>query len=72
MDDLSTATTNGIARQQGSSRGRLPTVFIDRARCPACDSTQLKTLRSAAGGDGSVTRRTICLNCETRFDLVVE
>lgn len=52
---------------------RMGIVFVERPRCPACNSTKLKTLRSVADqGDGSCKRRTQCKACDHRFDLVLE
>ncbi len=49
------------------------TVFIERPRCPVCESASLKTLRSIADqGDGTSARRTACRKCGHRFTVVVE
>ena len=47
-------------------------VFIERARCPECDSTDLKTRHSDDQGDGSVRRDTKCRCCGHIFDVVAE
>jgi transposase-like protein len=47
-------------------------VFIEKPRCPACGSDELKTLRSNKENDGSVSRDTRCLSCNHQFFVVVE
>jgi len=49
-------------------------VFIERARCPACGSAELQTIRSQDQGDGSTSRDTRCRNrgCRHRFFVIVE
>ena len=51
---------------------RLAYVFIERARCPACGSADLQTLRSKNQGDGTTERRTQCRTCFHKFKVVVE
>jgi transcriptional regulator NrdR family protein len=50
----------------------LPTVFVDRPRCPSCDGIDLKTTKSIDQGDGSTLRRTRCRECGCKFHVVVE
>jgi hypothetical protein len=47
-------------------------VYITRAQCPKCFSTDLQTYRSEKNGDGSTTRRTFCRSCHWIFRVVVE
>jgi len=47
-------------------------VFIERARCPACGSTDLQTIRSRPQGDGTTERRTQCRGCHHKFFVIVE
>ena len=47
-------------------------VYIERARCPACGSADLQTIRSKDQGDGTVARRTQCRQCFHKFVVVVE
>ncbi len=49
-------------------------VFVQRVavQCPACNSTDLKTLRSKDQGDGTRARRTKCMCCDHRFFVIVE
>lgn len=49
-----------------------PMVFVASPRCPHCGSECRKTIRSVANGDGSQTRRTVCLSCHRRYLLVIE
>lgn len=49
-----------------------PLVFIQAATCPACGAGRPLTVRSAQGGDGSVSRRSVCRRCSQRFVVVVE
>lgn len=51
---------------------RLRYVFIEKARCPACGSAALQTIRSKDQGDGTTERRTQCRVCFHRFFVVVE
>jgi transposase-like protein len=51
---------------------RVPLVFIERARCPSCESANIETLRTYQNGDDTVTRRTRCRSCGKRFLVVVE
>ena len=53
--------------------GRLPYVFADRIRCPACGSAQIKTVKSMPVEiDGSRSRYSKCLHCDGRFIVVIE
>ena len=47
-------------------------IFHSRPRCPACESPNLKTLRSTSQSDGSTTRRTLCRQCGHRFFIILE
>ncbi len=47
-------------------------VYIRWARCPACDSRNVQTIRSEQNGDGTVTRRSQCRDCFIKFRVVVE
>ncbi|MEX0774674.1 MAG: hypothetical protein WD042_03050 [Phycisphaeraceae bacterium] len=48
-------------------------LYLERPRCPACESPDLRTLRSVANqGDGSTRRRTVCKSCGHRFSIVIE
>ena len=47
-------------------------VFIERARCPECGSTDLQTQRSTRHGDDSISRRTKCRSCGLGFTVIVE
>ena len=51
---------------------RMDLVFITRARCPACGSADLQTIRSEDQGDGSTLRRTFCRACFHKFRVIVE
>ena len=42
-------------------------VFVSRPKCPLCGATKLKTLRTQQQGDGTISRRTLCLACGHRF-----
>lgn len=50
---------------------RLSTVIVARPRCPRCSSPKLRAVRSSEGGDGSLTRYTVC-QCGHRFKLLLE
>lgn len=49
-----------------------PLVFVSAVACPYCRSTRPITIRSEQGGDGSVTRKSICRACSERFIAVIE
>jgi hypothetical protein len=49
-----------------------PLVFIPMPACPACGAVRPITVRSEAGGDGSVSRKSVCRKCSTRFVIVAE
>ncbi len=61
-------------RRQRVSRDDLPIVAIERPRCPACGSTNVRPKRSVTDDDGGVTRDTHCQepNCRQRFFVVVD
>lgn len=42
------------------------------ARCPHCGRSGAIIVRSLAGGDGSVCRRSVCRHCSARYLVVVE
>jgi hypothetical protein len=47
--------------------------FIERPRCPRCDCTRYKTIRTSRDGE-TTWRRTHCLNrkCRHRYIVVIE
>lgn len=47
-------------------------VFVPAVACPHCHATRLITVRSDRGGDGSVSRKSICRRCSMRFVVVIE
>ncbi|HJN11961.1 MAG: hypothetical protein QGG09_22360 [Pirellulaceae bacterium] len=49
-----------------------PLVFVTAIHCPHCLGLRPISVRSAANGDGSTTRRYVCRECSRRFVLVVE
>lgn len=46
-------------------------VFLQRPRCPVCESAELKTLRTNQV-DGVTSRRTECRECRHKFFVIVE
>lgn len=66
---MSTAQTHKTRRPRNSAK---PLVFIERAKCPTCGSADLQTRRSVQNGDASVSRDTLCRECNTHFIVVVE
>ena len=46
-------------------------VFIMKARCPVCESAELKTLRTNKV-DGVTSRRTECRECRHKFFVIPE
>ena len=70
---MSTTGHDATARQDATADDSLRYVYIERPRCPACGSADLRTLRSTTDdSDGSTARRTCCLNCDHRFFVIVE
>jgi len=47
-------------------------VFVERPRCPACGSADLKTNKTTRDPDGSACRDTKCRDCGWHFFVVVE
>ena len=47
-------------------------VFIERPRCPHCNSVRLLSHRTDRNGDDSITRRCRCAGCGRRVDVVLE
>ena len=43
-----------------------------RPRCPLCNSYRLRSYKTVANGDGTLTRYSKCRDCGTRLILVVE
>jgi hypothetical protein len=60
------------ANQPRESDGAIRYVFCQRPRCLDCDSADLETYKSTAGGDGSVMRHTRCRACKAHFRVVWE
>lgn len=51
----------------------VPMLFLPRLRCPSCGSLRTPLLvRSADGGDGSVSRKYVCRDCGRRFLCVLD
>ena len=50
----------------------VPLTYIVAIHCPACLAVRPISVRSAANGDGSTTRRYVCRECSGRFIIVVE
>lgn len=49
-----------------------PLVFIERPKCPTCGSAELKTRRTTRNEDASVSRDTVCQECDQHFIVVVD
>lgn len=47
-------------------------VAFRRPRCPFCESMKLETFKSLPNGDGSVTRKTRCRECDKEFRVIAE
>ena len=47
-------------------------VFVPMVCCPHCGSPKPIVIRSEKGGDGSLSRKSICRSCSKRFVVVVE
>lgn len=47
-------------------------VFVPRIVCPHCGAPRPITVRSDKGGDGSISRKSICRGCSQRFVVVLE
>jgi DNA-directed RNA polymerase subunit M/transcription elongation factor TFIIS len=58
--------------EQADAAERDRYVFVERPRCPICNSAKLRTVRTERHGDESVTRHTRCCDCRAKFFVVVE
>ena len=47
-------------------------VYVERPRCPECQSVQILAYKTIDGGDGSLSRYTLCRSCHAKFILVME
>jgi transposase-like protein len=47
-------------------------IHIERTRCPACLSTNVKVYGTIDQGDGSLLRYTRCRACATKFRVIAE
>ena len=56
------ATTNAPTTAE-----QLRYVFVERPRCPVCESSDLQTTRTERSGDDSLTHRKTCRNCGHKF-----
>ncbi len=65
-------TTSATRTDDGPAARRDRYVFIERARCPFCDSLRLRTYRTSRHGDESVTRHTECRDCGQKFFVILE
>jgi Zn ribbon nucleic-acid-binding protein len=61
-----------LNRDEPTGADTLRYVFVSRARCPACDSADLHTIRSIDQGDGTRRKRTQCLKCFHKFFVILE
>lgn len=61
---------NGEPDPIGSRRQTLPSVTVQLARCPACDSTRHRMRWSAWEDDGSYHGRAECRQCGERFRIL--
>jgi len=55
--------------------GRTPKrhyLHVERPRCPACGSVDIRAYRTTRNGDESITRYSRCKCCDARLILVVE
>ena len=53
-------------------REPLEVVVVERARCPRCDSANLRRRGGGDQGDGSVLRYVACRDCGKYFVVVLE
>jgi len=47
-------------------------VYVERPRCPECQSVRILAYKTIDQGDGSLTRYTCCRDCQAKFILVLE
>lgn len=55
-----------------SAKPDVPEIYIERPRCPACLSTDVKVYGTLDQGDGSLLRYTRCRACKTKFKVIAE
>ncbi|MEX0884984.1 MAG: hypothetical protein WD009_00965 [Phycisphaeraceae bacterium] len=55
-----------------TKRQVLPVIFVERPRCPWCESVALKVRRTVRQGDDSILRFVTCRRCEKKFKIVCE
>jgi len=55
-----------------SSWADCPTIFVHAIGCTKCGATRPIIVRTADNGDGSKTRRCICRECASRFNVCIE
>ncbi len=61
------------AHDHRPNRRRLPTIVVERPRCPACGGVRLAKYRSIADqGDGSALWWVRCKDCNRRFRVLLE
>jgi len=58
-----------LRRRLEAGEGRY--VFVDRPRCPECQSVNLKPYRTTTDGE-TISRHEACQTCGTKFILVLE
>ncbi len=64
---------NATRRTTADAAESLRYVFVERPRCPVCESADLHTLRSRTDqAEGVTTRRTECRGCGHRFFVILE
>jgi len=61
-----------MSQTQQQKRLERPIVFLEKPRCPSCNSADLQTKRSAKNGDASTSRNTTCRACGLKFVIVIE
>lgn len=49
-----------------------PIVFVVAPTCPECGSAKYERKRTEDGGDGSRTKKVICLTCRSPYKICVE
>ena len=50
----------------------LPVVYVERPRCPSCDSTDIQIRSTLPQGDGSLLRYCRCRACGKSLKVVLE
>ncbi len=64
--------TNDIDPREPTGNDEERYVFVEIPRCPVCEKTKFRSLKSIDQGDGSRKKTSICKACGCRFFIILE